>query len=124
MPKKNEKLNDLIKNIDDEPDKLHNDITPAVLELGRSGFEALPYLIEPLSSPDSMTRLHAQRALEYILLYHFGWVPGVENDPKISDSFKNLWNSNGGYQYDASEQKRKKSIDTWMAWYKKHFSNE
>ncbi len=114
------KIIELINNIDKDPDPLHNDITPAVLELAKMGGEVLPYIEGLLASPNEMTRLHAQKTLEYGVLYYLGWIPGrADNDPQIEVAFKELWKEKGDYQYDAPEEKRKASIESWMNWYEK-----
>ncbi|NVM02493.1 MAG: hypothetical protein HWN67_09175 [Candidatus Helarchaeota archaeon] len=112
------KIIELINNIDKDPDPLHNDITPAVLELAKMGGEVFLYIKDLLSSSNEMTRLHAQKTHEYGVLYYLGWIPGrADNDPQIEVSFKQLWKDNGDYQYDASEEKRDASIESWMNWY-------
>ena len=119
MSEKIETIKKLIKEIDDKPDKLHLDITPSVLALSKLGMEIVPYLEAPLSSESEYTRLHAQRTLELMISYHFGFVTGQGwKDPKGEDKFRELWKKNGSYDFEAPEQDRSNSIKAWMIWYK------
>ncbi|MHA1294060.1 MAG: hypothetical protein ACTSR3_12270 [Candidatus Helarchaeota archaeon] len=119
-----QKIKDLIKNLDDNPDRLHLDITPAVLELANFGLEVIPYLKESLSSTNEISRLHAQRVLEYIINRHLGFVPGQGwTRSNGEESFREIWKKNGSYDFEAPEQERMKSIRLWMSWYKNEGKN-
>jgi len=69
-------LEALLAAIDDDPDPLHLDMTPAVRALGELGGRAVPPLLELLLSDSEETRLHAQRALELVVYRRHGFAPG------------------------------------------------
>jgi len=62
--------------IDDDPDPVHLDMTPAVHALGEMGDRAVPPLLDLLLAESEETRLHAQRALELIVYRRHGFEPG------------------------------------------------
>ena len=70
-----------IRTLDDAPDPLHLDMTPAVDALGGMGLSAAPALLAPLASANSLTRLHAERALQQIVYRKHGWVAGRGSHP-------------------------------------------
>jgi len=69
-------LDALLAAIDDDPDPLHLDMTPAVRALGDVGDRAVPPLLDLLLADSDETRLHAQRALELIVYRRHGFEPG------------------------------------------------
>lgn len=109
----------LVANLDKDPDLLHLDITPAVLELGSLGLEIIPYLQAPLLSPDEMTRLHAQRALERMLSRRLGFVAGQGwTSPEGPQKWQALWAQNGSYDWQAPKEVRNRAVTLWMQWFK------
>ncbi len=108
----------LIAAIDENPDPLHLDITPAVLELARLRWHVIPYLESSLLSNNEMTRLHAQRALEGAIMRYLGFEPGIGWQNKAGESrFRRLWKENGNYDYQASEAKRRTTVAAWQQWF-------
>lgn len=106
-----------IASIDDDADPLHSDMTPAVHALSGMGLPAVGPLLDVLMAPDSMTRLHAQRALEGIVYRRFGFVPGRGfPNARAEDEVRALWAANGGYAWDGSEADRARSVELWRAW--------
>ena len=112
------KIIELVKHLNDNPDKLHNDITPCVLELGKmETYLIVPFLETALNSSDENTRLHAQRALEYSFAHNSGFVIGQGwANPKGEEMYEQTWFLNGNYKYDAPREDRKKSIQKWLRW--------
>ena len=112
------KILELIKNLDKNPDKLHMDITPAAMELGKlDAAHIIPFLKEALLSKNQMTRLHAQTAISYSLLHKFGFVIGKGwTTPKGEEDMKMIWKKNGDYKFDASETDRRESVEKWLTW--------
>jgi hypothetical protein len=113
-----EDIRQLVAKIDESPDALHLDVTPAVTELGKKGLRIIPHLRPALESPSEMTRLHAQRALENAVLTHFGFVGGRGfTQPGGEQKARELLARNGSYDYQAPADARRKAIEAWMSWY-------
>lgn len=70
------RVQELLARLDDDPDKLHFDYTPAVnglIEIGEPSIEpTLPYLL----AEGEATRLHAERVIHTVLAKMHGFVPG------------------------------------------------
>ena len=113
-----EKIFELVKDLDKNPDKLNMEITPAAMELGKlDTTHIIPFLKEALLSKNQMTRLHAQTAVHYSLLHKFGFVIGKGwTTPKGEEVMKIIWKENGDYRFDASEKERKESVEKWLKW--------
>ena len=60
-------LRALLQTLDDAPDRLHLDLTPAALALPALGAAAAPALLDLMRAAAPMTRLHAQRAFEGLI---------------------------------------------------------
>lgn len=115
-------LGELVAHLDDDPDPLHADYTPAVWALADRGFEAAVAVLPLLDAPEAMTRLHASRVLEGVLARHFGWRAG-QGYPTGSDGearFRRLWSDNGSYAYDAPAAERQRAIARWRTWLEAH----
>jgi hypothetical protein len=107
----------LLARIDDDPDPLHLDSTPAATALAAAGRPALPGLLALMAAPQPHTRMRAQRAFEGVLLRELGFVPGQgfatrEGEQRLRD----LWAAHGGYAWDAPEPVRASAIAAWQAW--------
>jgi len=103
--------------INDAPDLLHSDMTPAVQTIGEIGIKAVPQLLELLMSDDGNTRLHAQRALELIVSRIYGFHPGKcfltsESDLKA----RNAWRDHGNYDYSADATARSIATSNLRDW--------
>ena len=108
---------ELLKRIDEAPDELHVDLTPAANELVTIGRPALPGLLNLMASSNEETRLHAQRAFEGILMVEMGFVPGRGfSNPDGEDRFRALWAGQGSYDWNADEDARERSLAAWRAW--------
>lgn len=118
--KDNSKIDSLVKVINENPDMLHLDYTPAVHELGESGLGALEAILPLLNSIDELERLRALRVLEGVINRSNGWKPGI-GYPEGSDGeqkTRELLQLNGNYQYDAPLEQRTASIAKWEQWLK------
>lgn len=110
-------ITDLLSRIDEAPDDLHNDMTPAVHQLADMGWQAAPGLLDLMTSDSTDTRLHAQRALEGILARDLGFVPGQGFTLAAGeDRFRAIWSRNSSYAYDAAPELRAKAVSTWRQW--------
>ncbi len=99
-------LDAAIATINDSPDMLHADRTPAVDTLAEIGLPAIPDVLNLLNSDDRFTRMHAQRALERITLAN-----------RSRADWQALWEQNGAYNFDAPADQRAHSIEAWRRWY-------
>lgn len=112
-----EEIERLVQAIDDRPDPLHGDRTPAVEALIDRGLAVLPYLLPLLESGGDQTRLRAQRVLEGIT---HQWVrertaarPLTRDD---THEWNRLWQANGGYDWSAPQAARAAAVKLWSAW--------
>jgi hypothetical protein len=71
-----QKINQLVKSIDDNPDILHLDYTPSVNELAEMGVPAMKAVLPLLSAKNELTRLHALRVLEHNVYNFYGFESG------------------------------------------------
>lgn len=103
--------------IDDAPDPLHNDITPAVTALSKMGMAALPDLLPLLDAPHARTRQRAQRVLERVTLDEMTRRSGQPPDSeRARREWRELWEHNGSYRFDASQEDRQHAIHLWKIW--------
>lgn len=103
-----------LKTLDDAPDSLHSDRTPAVRCLIEIGRPALAPLLDVLAAPSATTRLHAQRAVEGITRRMHGfdgkaWTGGT------ADDWIRWWGTIG-YAHDGPDAARAAAIDRLRAW--------
>ena len=112
-----ERIDALVRGLDDDPDPLHLDMTPAVQALGEIGTDAVPALAGPLGSPSQDTRLRAQRALEAIVQRRHGFAPGrgfpggqAEQDAR--DELAEI-----GYDFEAEPSERAAAIERLRVWH-------
>jgi HEAT repeats len=92
--------------LDDAPDTLHSDYTPAVTCLIELGDRALAPLLDMLMADQEDTRLHAQRAVEGITLRRFA-----------SDRERwHAWWSSIGYEHDSPVAVRTAAVARLRDW--------
>lgn len=89
----------LLQTLNDAPDLLHLDRTPAVDALPAFGLAAAPALLDRMADADTMTRLHAQRAFEGVVARLGAAAP-----------------AGSAYAYDADESLRAAALQRWRAW--------
>jgi hypothetical protein len=110
-------LDQLLRRIDEEPDPLHQDQTPAVQALAAAGRPAIPGLLDLLAAPATDTRMRAQRAFEGLLMRELGFVPGKGfSTPDGEQRFRALWLAQGNYAFDGPPADRAAAITAWRAW--------
>lgn len=120
-PLAQEKSNDiekLIRTIDENPDPLHGDFTPSVLKLSELGIPGAKAVLDLLDAPEFLTRKHAQRVLEGVVMRLHGWVPGRGYPDAHSGQKKtqDLLKANGNYDPNSSSSDRRKAIEKWRQW--------
>jgi len=105
--------------LNDSPDFLHSDITPAVSSLVKMGMAALPAVLPLLDAPDAHTRMRAQRVFEGVTREEMARRAGVRLDSELAhQAWRKLWAENGSYRFDASPEERRAAIKRWRDWLK------
>jgi hypothetical protein len=107
----------LIAAINDAPDRLHIEMTPAVHALSEMGLAAIPSILPLLESGEERTRQRAQKALELITRKLLaGAMPQRPLSQEAGAAWSALWRENGSYDWNAPEPARRASIDRWRSW--------
>src|SRR3954447_6369348 len=110
-------IKSLTRRINDDPDKLHGDSTPAVDRLIEIGEPALEPALELISSADRETRMRAQRVLEGVTMRSHGFRPGEGwRDRDAEEAWRQLWASLGNLDWDAPAARRAEAVERWRAW--------
>jgi hypothetical protein len=102
--------------IDDEPDPVHNDITPAVRALGAMGLRAVPPLLDLMLSENEDTRLHAQRALELVVYRRHGFEPGQGFPTAEDEQAAREELLSAGYDHAAEPAAREAAVTRLRDW--------
>lgn len=106
-----------LQTLNDAPDELHLDRTPAVEALGAMGLKPVPSLLDLLMDEDRNTRIHAQRALESIAAQRHGFRPGHGfPDAQAEEATRAEWRANGDFQFDADRELRVQAVAKWRQW--------
>jgi len=114
----NDEIERLVASINDRPDLLHGDRTPAVDALIEHGLAALPHVLPLLESEDEFTRLRAQRVLEGATQ---AWVRGEQGPARqltqgSAQAWQRLWRENGSYDWRAAKEARTAVVGLWREW--------
>ena len=111
------KIAELIKRIDDQPDKLHGDYTPAGAQLIDLGEPALAPVLDLMLAEDGATRMRAQRVLEGITMKTYGFVQGKGWMNAIGETrWRDFWLGLGNLDWEASKTARERSVSLWRHW--------
>jgi hypothetical protein len=117
QPNQGPNLEALVQTIDANPDPLHVDVTPSVLQLIELGLQGAQAVLDLLDAPAFLTRKRAQRVLEGIVMRRHGWVPGQGyQDPQGQEETQAVLHANGDYRADAAPEERRSAIDKWRRW--------
>jgi hypothetical protein len=117
MESAGEDIKQLLRVINDEPDKLHGDFTPAVLKLMTKGLPAARAVLPLLNSQDFASRARAYRVLEGVIKIRNGWVPGQGyKDREGQDKTQATLAANGNYNAQMEEPQRLAAIEKWRSW--------
>lgn len=108
----------LVASLDDDPDPLHLDFTPAVHALIDRGCAGALAVVDLLDAPDELTRLHAERVVEGAAMAYHGWVAGrgYADGALGEERVRALLAANGGYSYDAAPEVRRAAVPRWRHW--------
>jgi HEAT repeat protein len=113
-------LDALRATINDDPDPLHSQRTPAVQSLIESGLSALPATFVLMESANEETRRRAQYVLASIVLED---ITRRLQPSALTNEALRLWEElqrqNGSYAWNGSESARRSSIELWRGWYER-----
>ncbi len=117
MENVSEEIRQLLRAINDEPDEMHGDFTPAVLKLMTKGLAAAKAVLPLLNSQDSGSRARAYRVLEGVIKIRNGWVPGRGyRDRGGQEKTLATLAANGDYHAQMDEPQRLAAIEKWRRW--------
>ena len=106
-----------LRTLNDGPDELHLDYTPAVRCLTEIGPPALEPLLPYLLRDEEITRMRAQRAVEGITIRLFK--VNDENQAEVEARWRKWWKEMG-YAYDGDPETRQTGVARLRAWVKSH----
>jgi hypothetical protein len=107
----------LYARLNDNPDLLHFDYTPAVHELIAIGRPAIAPALDLMLSENATTRLHAVTVLEGVTMREHGWVPGQEwARPGGLEAWHQFWQRLGNLSDTGTKEERSASIAKWRDW--------
>jgi hypothetical protein len=112
-----QEIDSLIASINDDPDKLHSDYTPAAHRLIELGEPALAPALDLMLSDDRITRMRAQRVIEGVTMRLHGFQFGQgwkDNNDELE--WRRLWQSLGDLDFDAPVESRTESVELWRRW--------
>lgn len=113
-------LAELAAAINEHPDHLHGDWTPAARALVEHGLAALPHILPLLEDDAELTRLRAQRVLEAVTL---AWVRERVNAHTLTradtQAWQTLWERNGAYNWRGAPSARAAAVARWRSWLEK-----
>ncbi len=107
----------LAARINDDPDKLHSEMTPAVDSFIEIGRPAIPTLLDLMLSSDADTRMRAQAGLEGITMQMFGFRRGQGWSGNGEDKWRMFWKKLGSLDWQDTESERRSDIALWRQWY-------
>jgi hypothetical protein len=107
---------EIVKKIDDSPDPLHRELTPAAHRLIKIGQAALPSVIPLLASDNSDTRIHAACVLSCVTEEMCGHELGTSRTDEEWSKWKALWERMGDYRTDSLPERRTECVRRWTAW--------
>ena len=105
-----------IASLDDDPDPLHGDQTPAVRRLAQIGVPAVSALTAPLLAESMTTRLHAQRAWESIVYARHGFAPGAGFPDDTAEETAASVITEVGYDFEQSGDEREAAVARMRDW--------
>ena len=117
------RIDEYVRAIDDDPDLLHLDVTPASQALADIGLPAVPALLDLLGADSEETRLHAQRALEMVVYGQTWFVsgrgfPSAEAEQAARDDL-----IGAGYEHDDPPERREAAIARLRGWHERQVAD-
>jgi hypothetical protein len=120
-----DEIQQLVQTIDENPDRLHVDVTPSVLKLTKLGLPAAQAVLPLLDDSKQLTRMRAFRVLGNIVMRHHGWQPGQGYaDPAQEKKVQALMQANGNYSVSAPPAERQQAVARWRVWLEQEMAHE
>jgi hypothetical protein len=118
LAKAPEALSALQATINDSPDPLHWEQTPAVQSLIEMGTAVLPTVFALMDSSNETKRRRAQYVLATVVLQDINQrlQPRPLTNQAIQE-WERLHQANGSYEWNGTESARKISIELWKRWF-------
>ena len=115
-------LADLVRTIDDDPDILHGDYTPAVWALCGRGLDGAEAILPLLEASSDTTRMHAGTVLACAVARYFRDRPGQGDTAEAGDDrrFAQAWKATGAYDRAAPPAARHAAALGWRRWIAAH----
>ena len=112
-----EQVRVLLARIDENPNPLHRNYTPAVHALIGIGEPALLLTLELMLADDRNTRLRAQTVIESVAAEQNGFVFGRGwTRPGGEAAYRKLWSELGELNWEDPKAKRAASVELWKKW--------
>lgn len=112
-----EELLKLVQTLDKDPRPLHSDFTPSVQRLIEIGLPGAAAVVDLLTASEPVTRLHAQRVIEGVVMRRNGWRPNRGYpDRHGEEKTQQILKDNCDYRYDAPPEKRTAAAAKWRSW--------
>jgi hypothetical protein len=116
-----ERIEQLVRTINDNPDPLHFHNTPSVSKLIDLGKPVIPRMLDLMLSDDEATRSRAMHVLSAVTMPMFGYVQG-EGWPEHEDHdrWNAFWKSLGDLDADQPRKRRERAVQLWREWLSKN----
>lgn len=112
-----EQVRALLARIDENPNPLHRNYTPAVNALIEIGEPALLPTLELMLADDRNTRLRTQTVIESVTAEQNGFVFGQGwKRPGGEAAYRKLWSELGELNWEDPKAKRAASVELWKKW--------
>ena len=102
-----DRLSELARTINDNPDRFHGDATPSVQALVCEGKNAIPPMLDLMVSGDETTRWRVQVVLEALTFEMYG---------SRRPQWEAFWRRMGDLDYRAGNEKQLMSVSLWREW--------
>jgi hypothetical protein len=112
-------IEQLVRDIDEDPDLSRIDYTPAVWRLIEIGEPSLSAVFPLMLAEDATRRLHAETVIGVVSMRHFGFRPLYGwPDESQRERWLVFWRDIGGLDWQGSKESRTESMRKWGAWYR------
>lgn len=115
-------IEQLVQNINENPDIHHGDLTPSVVALIEIGPSTIPSMLELMVNGDEPTRWRAQAVLHGIVVRRYGFVLGRGwTNPNGPEEAQGLWLELGNLDYRSGQDSRERAVLRWHQWYRNKY---
>jgi hypothetical protein len=117
-------LNQLVDQIDRDPETPHGQYTPAVRELTRRGITVIPVVTKLLESPDEAIRIHACVVLWEVTLEQFLRDGKYQSKDEARRAFEDFWSKQVRVEWRSTPEQNAAGGVKLNAWYEQIKSTE